>query len=69
MPILKDSTTVTLDLKWVLLLAGLLLSAGGVGWQIRDLTDHVAALEAQQKANERALIEIGVTLKLKGQAP
>jgi hypothetical protein len=69
MPTLKDSTTVTLDLKWVLLLAGLLLSAGGVGWQIRDLTGHVATLEAQQKASERALIEIGVTLKLKGQVP
>ena len=66
MPTVNDKTTVTLDLKWLILLGGMLLSAGGMGWQLKALTDEVRDLKVQQHASERAIIETVVTLRAKG---
>ena len=66
MPRISDKTAITLDLKWLILFGGMLLSAGGMAWQMKALTDQVAKLEAQQHATERAVIETVVTLKVKG---
>ncbi|MBU1457055.1 MAG: hypothetical protein KKD01_20260, partial [Proteobacteria bacterium] len=65
MPDINDRTTVTLDLKWLILLGGMLLSAGGMGWQLKTLADEVRDLKAQAHELERRSIEIAVTLKAK----
>jgi hypothetical protein len=66
MPKITENAPITTDLKTLIVLGALLLTAGGIGWKVRDLGVKVEILEAAQKASERAIIETVVTLKAKG---
>jgi len=67
---IDDRAAVTIYLKWAVVLVGLLIStassAGVMIYQLRELGQKVEALEAQQKASERAIIETVTTLKVSG---
>lgn len=65
------------DAKTVLVIVSVVLSAAGTAWAIRDtvkeqtkeiggLKAEVAALKAKTDAQERNILELTVTLKVKG---
>lgn len=66
----SDRSVIRLDLKWAVFLVGLLISAAGsagvLAYQVSELRRQVAALETQQRATERATVELAVTLKATG---
>lgn len=63
MPRVSDRTIVTLDLKWAVLAASLLVTAGGAMWEIRSLKEQVRDLAAKTAQLDRSLVELTVTLK------
>lgn len=67
----------TFDLKTVLVIVSIVLSAAGTAWAIRDgaktqaaelagLKAEVAALKGKTESQERNILELTVTLKVKG---
>lgn len=69
MPEISDRTAITIDLKWVILLVGLLISATGSSavlvYQVSELRQDVATLEASAQKNRDAVISLTATLQAK----
>lgn len=77
MKITEWLASLTFDAKTVLVIVSVVLSAAGTAWAIRDtvkaqtaeivsLKGEVAALKTKADAQERNILELTVTLKVKG---